>query len=352
MRSIVLSLLIPCGLLSQDCRIPFNFTVASNLITPAEGSQQQFNNKQTACVNWQMNVFVSGVSALSIQFESATDSGVAPNVFGVFGGTLLSGNNPSTTTTQSTSTFTGMYPWVRINPTSATGSGTVTGVVYGFKATSSSINPVFGGGGLPYLGVALANLSDPNSLSWSWINQSTSTAVPLPKAISIFKTTDAATQLSVYHAAIPVAGSYTCTMGIQGNISGANFSSYGITIDDGTKIESGRMREDGLTFDGIPWTNFNTAGGAFFTTSEVFRPPRILFLRIQEDTGSASRIYSWSGDGLHYFTFFREATGTFLTPVNCGVFLLNNTGAACNPVTQASCVSQHAVLVHASITNP
>ena len=159
-----LLLLYPTLVLAQDCRIPINFTISSGTITPAVGAP--FNNKALACVNWQMNVFASGVSAQSIQLESASDlGGNTPGSFALFTGTLLSGSNPSTTTTQSTTTFTGMFPWLRVNPTTATGTGNIVGVVYGFKATSSSINPVFGGGGCSAILVAPGTCLPPSSSS-------------------------------------------------------------------------------------------------------------------------------------------------------------------------------------------
>lgn len=145
-RIYILATFAAIAAMGQDCRIPINFSVVSNTISPATSAP--FNNKGIACVNWQMNVFVSGLSALSIQLESASDlGGNTPGTFAAFGGTLLSGTNPITATTQATSTFTGMFPWLRVNPTSATGTGNIVGVAYGFKATSSSINPAFGATG-------------------------------------------------------------------------------------------------------------------------------------------------------------------------------------------------------------
>lgn len=170
------------SLAGQDCIIRFNFSVASNVITPL--TTTAFNNKSIACVNWQLNVFVSGVSASSVQLESASDlGGNTPGTFAAFAGTVLSGSNPTTTTTQSTTTFTGMYPWLRVNPTSATGSGNIVGVAYGFKATSSSISPSFGTSGP---GQYFGTFVPPNINAFTFRNQNTGhNAVQFLDAINI-----------------------------------------------------------------------------------------------------------------------------------------------------------------------
>src|SRR5574337_686419 len=148
------------SLAGQDCIIRFNFSVASNVITPL--TTTAFNNKSIACVNWQLNVFVSGVSASSVQLESASDlGGNTPGTFAAFAGTVLSGSNPTTTTTQSTTTFTGMYPWLRVNPTSATGAvGELLTIAksYGVEATE----------GISGSGAASLNARVSGSLKGTW----------------------------------------------------------------------------------------------------------------------------------------------------------------------------------------
>ncbi len=350
MRKLLIGLLFACGAFAQDCIIRFNFSVTSGTITPAA---QAYNNKQSACVNWQMNVFVSGVSAQSIQFESASDAGTTPILpFAVFAGTLLSGTNPSTTTTQSQSTFTGMYPWVRINPTSATGSGTITGVLYGFKATSSSINSIFSNGNMPLLGIALSSLTPPSNLTWSWYNQSTATVSNVGNYFQFVKTGDAATQFSGYYTTF-VAGSGTCVIAIVPHSVFASFLQSGIFITDGTKAETLRLREDGATQDVVTWTNSSTVSATVASTSLFGRSPnvaRVVFLKVKEAAGTRS--WQFSGDGVHWNSLLTEATGTFLTPTGCGVMLLNNTAIGCNPDTTNNCFVQTTMLAHAVVTSP
>jgi hypothetical protein len=300
-----------------------------------------------------MNIFASGVSALSIQFESATDlGGNTPGTFVAFGGTILSGVNPVTATTQATSTFTGMFPWLRVNPTSVTGTGNVVGVVYGFKATSSSINSIFSQGNIPLFGVALSSLIPPGGLSWTWLNQDTATVTNVGAYFQFAKTTDAGTQFSGYYAPF-VAGSGTCVMGLVPHSAFATFLQTGIFITDGTKAETFRMREDGATEDIVTWTNATTVSATVSNTTLFGRSPnleRIVFLKVKEAGGTRS--WQFSGDGTHWNSQLTEATGTFLTPTGCGVFQVNNTGAACNPDTTSNCFNQTAMLVHATVTSP
>lgn len=347
-----LSLFFASIVSAQDCRIPINFAVSSGTITPAVGAP--FNNKAIACVNWQMNVFVSGISALSIQLESANDlGGNTPGAFAAFAGTVLSGSNPSTTTTESTTTFTGMFPWLRVNPTSATGTGNVVGVVYGFKATSSSINSIFGGTALQLFGVALTNLTNPNNLTWTALNLSTATFTNKGTWIDVVKTPDAATQFTGWSTPV-TAGSFTCVIGFTPIIGFASFAQFGIFITDGTKAETFRLREDGATQDVVTWTNASTVSATPFSSSVVGRSPnipRIMFMKVKEGT---QRTWQWSGDGVNWSSAFSEANGTFLTPTGCGIFVLNNQATAgCNPDTSAApCYVADASFLHATVSSP
>jgi len=109
-----------------DCG-PINFTAT------ASGALAALNNLNGACFNWTMSYSSTGFSGVSIQFESAPDNAGVAGAFVAFAGTLLTGANPSTLTTSNVSSFLGYYPWLRINVTSVTGSGLITGQIYGYR---------------------------------------------------------------------------------------------------------------------------------------------------------------------------------------------------------------------------
>jgi len=127
-----------------DCQIPFVFTVA-NQIAPAnfQGSGiAALNNKQIGCNVWQVQYASTGFGAVSLVLQSANDIAGVPGAFGTIGGTVVQGINPMTSTTGSSNlitTFgTAFAPWVRMTPTTATGSGQITGIALGWRQISNA----------------------------------------------------------------------------------------------------------------------------------------------------------------------------------------------------------------------
>lgn len=117
--------------LAQDCVMPFTFN--------ATGLRQQFNNKSKACQNWTLVYFASAsVSGLSIELDSANDNGNTPGSWGLFTGTLVNGTNPLTTLNGSSLSASGTNAWVSVTITTLTGSGVVTGAVYGCRLMSAA----------------------------------------------------------------------------------------------------------------------------------------------------------------------------------------------------------------------
>jgi hypothetical protein len=94
---------------------------------------------------WRYTYQSTGFSALSIVLQSAPDSAGAPGVWVTMPGTVTAGTNPQTATqgglTSITVAANTNNPWVRINLTSVTGSGTILGRVMGYR-----INPDGGSG--------------------------------------------------------------------------------------------------------------------------------------------------------------------------------------------------------------
>jgi hypothetical protein len=150
--SILFCLLFSAGEVAQaqsstrvapDCAIAFSFTAAARV--PAAG----FPNGSAAepgCVTWTLVYYSTGFSALSLRLDSAPDSTGVAGTWVTFAGTLLSGINPNTATTQAFTTIFGYNPWVSVNLTSKTGTGTIRGVAYGWKVPSQVFATTTSGG--------------------------------------------------------------------------------------------------------------------------------------------------------------------------------------------------------------
>lgn len=153
MRTILFLLAGVAGLLAQpnqqvtvqpDCQIPFVFT-AANQVAPAnfQGSGiAALNNKQIGCNVWQVQYASSGFGAVTLVLQSANDNAGVPGAFGTIGGTVVQGVEPQTSTTGSSNlitTFGNAFPsWLRMIPTTATGSGQITGIALGWRQISNA----------------------------------------------------------------------------------------------------------------------------------------------------------------------------------------------------------------------
>ena len=115
-----------------NCSIPINFNSTNTL---------QWDNRFTGCVNWILTYASRGFSALSIAVQSAPDAGGTPGTWVTFAGTIKSGINPNTNTAERATFFgtadpTDFQPWVRVNLSTVTGTGMVTGTLLGFNTTT------------------------------------------------------------------------------------------------------------------------------------------------------------------------------------------------------------------------
>ena len=131
-------LLLPCKSWGQavpqaaDCQLNFNFTAVNNTAA--------LDNRFSGCKTWTVQYNSTGFSAVSVVFQSAQGA-VTAGTFGTYGGTVVTGANPMTSTTGELSTFdngTVNVPWVRMRLNTLTGTGNVSGVLYGFKLGPSS----------------------------------------------------------------------------------------------------------------------------------------------------------------------------------------------------------------------
>jgi hypothetical protein len=165
-KLLLLLLLLPFGASAQttrvvpDCVISFNFTTTastSNLTCGAPNGQQ--NGQGIA--SWILVYYSTGFSAISIVVQSAADNAGVPGTYGTFAGTVLSssqypgssGANPNTVTTSAFTGFAGYYPWMRVTLSSITGTGKVTGNLYGFY-NSTLAKATSGGGTVTIAGTA------------------------------------------------------------------------------------------------------------------------------------------------------------------------------------------------------
>jgi hypothetical protein len=148
----------PVTSVQPDCMVFFGFNAASSgaqAATNSTGTSILIDNRQVGCYGWTVAVNSFGFTAESLLFQSAPDNaaGTGPGTWAAFAGTLIActpggavGINPNTATTQAITCGTGYFPWLRMNLTSITGAGAVSGVLYGFKVNSASRGT--GGGGL------------------------------------------------------------------------------------------------------------------------------------------------------------------------------------------------------------
>lgn len=134
MKKLLFGLCVFAGIaFAQQPQCQINFGPWTDVTqTPA------LDNRTLGCAYWVMTYQVTGFSAISLTFQSASGA-TGPGSFGTFSGTLNSGSNPSTsvacsTPTNCTATFNGAVGWVRVLFGSHTGNGTIQGTLQGYKA--------------------------------------------------------------------------------------------------------------------------------------------------------------------------------------------------------------------------
>lgn len=109
-----------------DCSLVFTFTTVT--------SGSPFDNRGAGCTTWTLTYNNTGFSALSLLVQTAPNNGGAPGSWSTF--TPTAGANPNTTTTQNVTQFggpTSYFPWLRIQLTSKTGTGQISGQLYGWR---------------------------------------------------------------------------------------------------------------------------------------------------------------------------------------------------------------------------
>lgn len=133
MKSLVLSLCLFAGVgLAQTntCQFSFNFNQKTGFTFQPQPTP--FDNRLKGCNFFTLNYQATGLSAVSVELDSASGAQTAGS-FAAYSGTVSTGVNPSTNTTGTQATFKGYVGWLRVlvagTPTGST--WTITGTVYG-----------------------------------------------------------------------------------------------------------------------------------------------------------------------------------------------------------------------------
>ncbi len=112
-----------------DCFQFFTFTVPANSAV--------FDNRSAGCPYFAIAYSSNGFTVESLLVQVAPDAGGTPGTWVTY--TANSGINPNTATTQAFSTFSGYFPWVRVQLTSVTGTGSIQGILYGWRTPAAII---------------------------------------------------------------------------------------------------------------------------------------------------------------------------------------------------------------------
>lgn len=116
-------------------------------LTSSGASTPSIDNRTLQCVAWRITYYRTGFSDATVEFERSEDSSGTPTSFASFaGGEIVEGSLPMTTES-STAVTRAMYPWIRANVSSATGSGKIVIVIIGVKGTEVPPADTGGGGG-------------------------------------------------------------------------------------------------------------------------------------------------------------------------------------------------------------
>ncbi len=149
-----MSKLVLIFLVSLPC-VAQSICTAQFISASVTGTSAVIDNRSKMCSEWTVTYNPAGFTGLSIQLETANNNaaGTSPGTFALSTGTVLEGANPSTAVNCQTTNgcqfiINGYAPWVRLNLTSLTGTGTLTALAFGTTAPSpvTTISP---GGATP-----------------------------------------------------------------------------------------------------------------------------------------------------------------------------------------------------------
>jgi hypothetical protein len=127
---------------TPDCQFTFTASTAAPGIAHA--------NKGPQCPSWRFTFYSTGFSAVSIQVEAAPDVAGSPGTWAIVPTAAVSeascfptgctAGNPTVATQAGTFVLRTYFPWIRVNLTTATGTGFVSSYMYGYKGTTASVS--------------------------------------------------------------------------------------------------------------------------------------------------------------------------------------------------------------------
>lgn len=234
------------------------------ITTTKTGRVGVFNNTTLQCAGWRFSYYSQGFSAVSIELDGAPDNNGSPGTWAAIAATTpctVAGTNPATNTASGTALFSNCYfPWVSINVTLATGTGSITAGANGLNTAASSNGGTAGAGG-------------------SFLSGTTDPGVPAVPAI-VQKTS---AQASSVGAALSLAFTGTVTVGNDLIVQSICQNSTITTVTDtqGTSYSSLSITGNMAVFKGI-------AGGSGADTVTVNAAGACSFMAIslQEISGS------------------------------------------------------------------
>lgn len=120
---------------TPDCQFFFTFTA-----TGALPSGNGFDQRQQGCNVWSITYFNSGFSAVDVTFQSAANNAGVPGTWGTgfpIQQSIVTGSNPASNTTGGFLWIKGQNAFTRVQLTSKTGTGVVTGSAFGWRIPSA-----------------------------------------------------------------------------------------------------------------------------------------------------------------------------------------------------------------------
>ncbi len=113
-----------------DCFKTFHVTAAARAVT--------FDNRLHGCTAWTAVYSATGFSAVTVKVERSADVASLPGSWAEW-----STGSVATSTTGGVISVGDFWPWVSVNVTSVTGSGSITGALYGWRTKApGAVSPV------------------------------------------------------------------------------------------------------------------------------------------------------------------------------------------------------------------
>lgn len=161
LRSLSIILLSAASLLASnpDYSQSFRWTnrpgesTDGQFVISGAGRAKTFDNVTSGCLGWKLTYAAEGFSALSINLQTSTRVNYFTNSYGpsgtwsTFGGTSTTGSLPITSVAQGTYVGYGNYPYIAVNVSSVTGTGSIDATLACWTSINYALAAGGGGGG-------------------------------------------------------------------------------------------------------------------------------------------------------------------------------------------------------------